>query len=252
MKKTLLIGLLFMLVQQANAQHFYHRIDVGTNNIYTFVASNLITAGLNAVTNDMLFDNSYNYTYMDLSANETVKTKSYNIMGLTAHDIFSDIRIGTKLGYQSFTLGTFNWGIYGSAHYKLNQFKTQTDGSDVFTKHNIQKMMLGGGLMMILGSVENNTRVIIEAGLRYDIPLSYKGACGENAKDILSNGLSSNFSIRFGGNSWLQGLGLYADIPHYNMFKSGGGYFTNPHLRMYNFGVVYTISPWKFKDAYNL
>lgn len=252
MKKTLLIGILFMVVQQVNAQHFYHRIDVGTNNIYTFVASNLITAGLNAATNDMLFDTSYNYSYLDLSANESVNTKNYDMLGLTARDIFSDVRIGTKLGYQSFNFGTFNWGIYGSVHYKLNQFKTQVEGMDVFAKHKIQKLMLGGGLMMILGSMENSTRVIIEAGLRYDTPLSYKGGCGEEVNNILNSGLSSNVSIRFGGTSWLQGLGLYADIPHYNMFKSGGGYLNNPQLKMYSFGIVYTISPWKFKDAYDL
>lgn len=252
MKKTLLIGILFIVVQQADAQHFYHRIDIGTNNIYTFVASNLITAGLNAATNDMLFDTSYNYSYLDLSANESVKTKNYDMLGLTARDIFSDVRIGTKLGYQSFNFGAFNWGIYGSVHYKLNQFKTQVEGIDVFTKHNIQKLMLGGGLMMILGSMENNTRVIIEAGLRYDTPLSYKGGCGGETNDMANSGLSSNVSIRFGGTGWLQGLGLYADIPHYNMFKSGGLYFSNPHLKMYSFGIIYTISPWKFIGAYDL
>lgn len=252
MKKVLFFIILFVAMQQANAQHFYHRIDVGTNNIYTFVASNLITAGLNAATNDMLFDNSYNYTYMDLSTNESVETKNYDVLGLTARDIFNDIRVGAKLGYQSFNFGAFNWGIYGSAHYKLNQFKTKVDGSDIWTKHNIQKIMLGGGLMMIFGSMENSTRVIIEAGLRYDTPFNYRGACGDNFKDVLNRGLSSNVSVRFGGKSWLQGLGLYADIPHYNMFKSGGEYFSNPQLKMYSFGVVYTISPWKFKDAYDL
>lgn len=244
MKKIVLIAALALLSMRMSAQHFYHRLDVSTNNIYTFVAANLATAGLNALTDDMLFDNAYTYTYYDLSPN-SIKIKSRDIAGLTARDIFSDIMVGAKLGYQSFNPGNFNWGVYGSAHYKINQFGTEV--SDVVTNHNIQKAMVGGGLMFTLGNIESNTRVIIEAGLRYDIPLSYKGSFGTETKDVLNGGLSSHYAIRFGGTSWLQGIGVYADIPHYNALKDAVGC----KLKMYHFGIVYTISPWKLKEAYD-
>lgn len=244
MKKTTLIVALALLGMKMSAQHFYHRLDVSTSNIYTFVAANLATAGLNALTDDMLFDNAYSYTYYDLSPS-SINKKTKDIAGLTARDLFSDVMVGAKLGYQSFKPGNFNWGVYGSAHYKINQFGTEV--SDAVTNHNIQKAMVGGGLMFTLGNIESNTRVIIEAGLRYDIPLSYKGSFGTKTKDVLNSGISSHYAIRFGGTSRLQGIGLYADIPHYNALRSAVG----RNLKMYHFGIVYTISPWKFKEAYD-
>lgn len=251
-RKILFISVLLLAGQYALAQHFYHRLDVGTGNIYSFVAGNLITAGLNAAADDMLFDNAYSYTHTKLSAvGQSVDTKGYNVMGLTARDLFNDVRLGAKLGYQSFSPGSFNWGIYGSAHYKVNRFKTALDGGADLSKHNVQRALLGGGVMFILGNIGSSTRVIIDAGLRLDMPISYKGACGNKAADVLNSGLSSHYSIRFGGTGRLQGVGVYADIPHYNMFKSGGPYFDNPKMKMYSLGIIYTISPWKTKNAYD-
>lgn len=244
MRKIILMVALTLSCFKMSAQHFYHRMDVSTSNIYTFVAANLATAGLNALTDDMLFDNAYSYTYYNLSSN-TLKTKMRDITGLTARDLFSDVMVGAKLGYQSFSPGSFNWGVYGSAHYKTNQFGTKV--SDAVSNHCIQKAMLGGGVMFTLGNIESNTRVIIEAGLRYDVPLSYKGAFGTETKDVLNSGLSSHYAIRFGGTSWLQGIGVYADIPHYNALKDAVGC----KLKMYHFGIVYTISPWKLKESYD-
>lgn len=61
--RTFLISLTLCLATTVNAQrHFYHRIDVGSSNIYTFVISNLITGYANYLTHDILFDNSYVYT----------------------------------------------------------------------------------------------------------------------------------------------------------------------------------------------
>lgn len=244
MRKTILIVALTLFSMNMSAQHFYHRLDVSTSNIYTFVAANLATAGLNLLTNDRLFDNAYAYTYYDLSPS-SIKMNTKDIAGLTARDVFSDIMVGAKLGYQSFNRGNFNWGVYGSAHYKINQFGTEV--SEIVTNHNIQKVMVGGGLIFTLGNMESKARVIIEAGLRYDIPLSYKGSFGTDTKDVLNSGLSSHYAIRFGGMNWLEGIGVYADIPHYNALKDAVGC----KLKMYHFGIVYTITPWKIKEAYD-
>lgn len=246
MKKLISIIILAFFCSKISAQHFYHRLDVSTGNIYSFVASNLATAGINALADDMLFDNAFNYTYVNLSSeNQPLKTKMRDIAGLTARDLFNDVRLGVKLGYQSFNPGNFNWGVYGSAHYKINQFGI--DESDVVTNNIIHKVMIGGGMMFTLGNIESYTKVIIEAGLQYDIPLKYKGQFGTDVDNVLSKGLSSHFALRFGGTSWLQGIGLYADIPHYNMLKDN----IKCNLKMYHFGIVYTISPWKMKAAYD-
>ena len=54
---------LLLMPFSGKAQHLYYRMDVATNNIYTFAAANLATAGINALTDEMLFDNAYTYTY---------------------------------------------------------------------------------------------------------------------------------------------------------------------------------------------
>ena len=239
------MGLILLPIQ---AQNLYYRLDVGTNNIYSFAAANLATAGLNALADRMLFDNAYTYTYLDTS--DGIDAKGYNVAGMTARDIFSDITTGGKIGYQSFNPGNFNWGIYGSAHYRINQFKTSIKGTDGEFHNNIQRLLLGGGLLFNLGDIESSTRFVIEAGVRYELPLSYNRLNGQSMSDVLNSGLSSHFALRINGNGLLQGLGIYADIPHYNLFKNTGNEYNSPSFKMYTFGLIYTITPWKIKEMY--
>lgn len=248
MKQLFITFFVFTTVFSANAQNLYYRLDVGTNNIYSFAVANLATAGLNALTDKMLFDNAYTYTYLNTS-NE-FDAKNYSIVGMTARDIFSDITAGGKIGYQSFNPGIFNWGIYGSAHYRINQFKSSLKGQNDELHNDIQRVLLGGGLLFNLGDIESSTRFVIEAGVRYELPLSYNRLNGQKVSDVLNSGLSSHFALRINGNGLLQGLGIYADIPHYNLFKDSVGNIDNPKLKMYTFGIIYTITPWKIKDMY--
>ena len=248
MRKILLALLIVPMLKTAMAQNFYYRLDIGTNNIYSFAAANLATAGLNALTDKMLFDNAYTYTYINTSSN--LDAKGYNVTGMTARELFSDFTLGGKLGYQSFNAGSFNWGIYGSAHYRINQFKTTISGQSEEHHTDIQRVQLGGGLLFNLGDIESSTRVVIEAGLRYELPISYNQLNGQKVSDVLNSGLSSHFALRINGNGVLQGLGIYADIPHYDMFKNTGGKSGLPNLKMYTFGLIYTITPWKIKDMY--
>ena len=236
------------MLNTVRAQHFYYRLDIGTNNIYSFAAANLATAGLNALADKMLFDNAYTYTYINTSDN--LDTKGYNVAGMTARELFSDITVGGKLGYQSFYPSSFNWGIYGSAHYRVNQFKTSVSGLNEEHHTDIQRLQLGGGLLFNLGDIESSTRVVIEAGLRYELPINYNQCNGQKVSDVLNGGLSSHFALRINGNGVLQGLGVYADIPHYNIFKNSGNKSVMPNLKMYTFGLIYTITPWKIKEMY--
>lgn len=233
---------------QAHSQsHLYYRLDVGTNHIYSFAIANLATGWLNALTDRMLFDNAYSYTYLNDIDNVGYESKQYSITGITARDFFSDIITGVKLGYQSSSPSNFNWGFFGSAHYRVNQFETLMKNSDISLHNDLQRLLIGGGVLFSFGSIESSTRVTFEAALRYEMPLSYKGYYGKGI-NFLNEGLSSHFAIRINGSGTLQGLGFYTDIPHYDLFKDR----PTGNLNTYTFGIIYTITPWKIKEEYGL
>lgn len=242
-----LISLIFatiLLTLSANGQHFYHRLEINTGNLYSFVASNLITAGANKLTTDRLFDNSFAYTVYNVKDDETKYTaKDYNRIGLSIRDLFSDCSFGAKLGYQSFSPGIFNWGLFASGHYRINQFKLNPDNNEEYSRHNIQYWQLGGGIMLAFGAMSSGSKIVFEAGLRYNIPAYYKGAWGTDKSHILSHGISSHYSLRIGGFGPLQGIGVFADIPHSNWINNQ---FCNDitSLKGYTFGLTYTILPW--------
>lgn len=248
MKKYILIFIVLISCASSNAQrHLYHRIDVGSSNIYTFVLSNLLTGYTNYFTHDMLFDNSYVYTlYSGKIEGETTSTKPYNPMGLTATDLFNDSFAGVKLGYQSDLQGSFNWGIYASGHYKINQIKAKTSIMDDFSRECFQFIKSGIGILFTFGNIESPVKVQIEATARYDYPIAYKGCYG-NSTGSLEKGLSSHFAVKVAGYSWLS-TGLYADIYHHNLFKNMS---SNCDFKPYSFGVTFTITPKRGEDLYD-
>lgn len=232
---TIITGLTATI--HATNPHFYHRFEINTGNLYSFTVTNLLTAGLNKASNDRLFDNSFNYTIYNCDAPD-YKVKEYDRIGVSFRDLFADSNIGVKLGYQSFNMGFFNWGIYGSAHYRINQFKTVA--SDATMRHNIQRIQLGGGLMIAFGSMDNENKVILEGSLRYNLPAYYHiSGINDNQKSLLDNGLTSYYAIRMGGLGPLKGLGVFIEIPHYSMIKSDVY-----KIKPYTFGLTYTIMPW--------
>ncbi len=248
MKKILILALSLMAVEQTYSQsHLYYKLDVGTNHIYSFAVANLATGWLNALTDRMLFDNAYSYTYLNDLDNTGYKSKQYSITGITAREFFSDVTAGAKIGYQSASPEVFNWGLFASAHYRVNQFKSSINNIDDELHNDIQRLLLGGGILLSFGDIESSTRLTFEAALRYEMPLSYKGLYG-NSTNLLNKGLSSHFAIRVNGYGVLQGLGIYADIPHYEIFKDR----ESGNLKMYTFGIIYTITPWKIKGQYGL
>lgn len=249
-KRISIIILLGVVMPKAYAQHnFYHRIDVGSSNIYTFVVSNLITGYTNYFTHDMLFDNSFDYAFTNASVEgKDLKTKAYNPMGLTAKDLFNDAYAGVKLGYQSDNPGSFNWGIYASAHYKINQFRVGWTSDDVLSAERAQYFKPGAGLLFTFGSIEQKSKVQLEAALRYDIPLAYKGYFGEES-GTLNSGLSSHFALKFVGYRWVS-AGLYTDINHYNLYKSFDDLGNKSKFNLFNIGITFTITPKRGEDIH--
>ena len=247
--KTSLIAFTLCFATTVSAQrHFYHRIDVGSSNIYTFVASNLITGYANYFTHDILFDNSYIYTiYGGAVDGKSVKTKAFSPMGITASELFNDAFAGIKLGYKSDLIGAFNWGIYGPGHFRFNQFKAKFVMMEDYAKERFNYFKPGIGLLLTFGGIESKVKVELEAAVRYDFPVSYKGLWGTNAKDILGKGLSSHYSIKVGGYSWFS-AGIFADLCHYELYSNTKN---NSSFKPYSFGVTFTITPKRGEDIYD-
>lgn len=225
----------------AVSPNFYHRIDVTTGNLYTFAASNLLSAGVNKLADDRLLDTSFGYTYNTISAEgERKHARDYNRVGVQVRDLFADCSFGIKLGYQSFDFSWFNWGLFVSAHYKANRFKWEHN--EEMDRVKTQRIQPGVGVMLSLGDIESGSRVIIEAGIRYNIPTGGCGDWGDKASDIMNRGVSGHYSLRFGGRSWLQGIGIFAEIPHYHLLKAAS--VAGIKLHSYTFGITYSICPW--------
>ena len=232
---------------QAQSRHFYHRIDIGSGNAYTFVGSNLITSFANYFAHDILFDNSFNYSVFSGEAinGAKIRTKPENLLGLTARDLLNDATAGIKLGYKSDNFGSFNWGIYGSAHYKINQYKARVDDTDEYSHERFSYFRPGIGAYLLFGSVENRTKFQIEAGAQYNIPLSYKGLI-DGKKDVLNSGITTHWALKIGGAHDFSG-GIFVDINHFDIFIPS----VAKKMKMYTFGITLTITPRRGEKLYD-
>lgn len=230
-------------------RHFYHRLDFGSSNIYTFVGSNLITGFANYLAHDILFDNSYIYSFYNVSyGGENVRIKAYNPIGITGKDLLNDILGGAKFGYQSDNTGNMNWGVYASGHYKLNQFKARFPFANEYSKECLQYLKPGIGLFLTIGSIEKQTKIQIESSVRYNMPIGYHGGFGDS-KSVLNKGFSSYYAIKIAGYSWFS-AGIYSEFNHYNFYKKNDR-FENSKSKMYNIGLVFTITPKRGEDIYD-
>jgi len=245
MKKYMFI-LIFGLcgiITHADIRNFYHRIDVASGNVYPFVLSNLITSYANYFTHDILFDNSFEYSYISA---ENISIKPQNLMGITARDIFNDISAGAKLGYKSDYANSFNWSIYGCAQYKLNQFRLQEDTKSSDWHHErIAYMRAGLGFYMLFGSIEQKTKFQIDFNAKYSIPVAYTGHWGKD-KNLLNQGLTTYYAIKIGGSHGFAG-GIFLEMNHFNVYKQS----VTKSSRMYSFGLTLTITPRRGESIYD-
>lgn len=227
------------------SRNFYYRADVESGNVYTFVGSNLITAFANYFSHDVLFDNSFQYSFF---SGETslgkVKTKPQNMLGLTARDLFNDITLGGKIGYKSDSMDSFNWGAYGSLHYKLNQFKCLWNSYEDYLQERFSFIKPGIGLYGLFGGIEHKYKFQIEAGVQYCIPTGYNGVFGSGSKN-LNSGISTHYALKLGGYVDFSG-GIFLDIYHFNIYKKE---LCNK-FKMFNMGLTLTITPKRSERYY--
>lgn len=247
MKKSFVLILSFfcattILQAQSNVRLKNHHIifngDIASGNPYVMAASSVLTGLANYhLLNDAFFENSFIYGIYTTNV-DGLKARTMNPMGFSASELFNNMQVGVKLGYQTYNPEFFNCGIYASAHYKLDQFKVGYN-DDNMQKHRVQRILLGINALLSLGSMDQPSRVIIEAGLRYSFGLAYKSPLGDD-KEQLNNGIVGHYAIKIASRGMMQNIGVFADINHFNVWKD-----LRPHQKLNNYtlGITWTITP---------
>lgn len=205
-------------------QSFYRHIDMESGNIFSLAAFSLAGGLLNKAS-DKLCKNAFLVTPITAKANSTdLNVENYKWNHLDAEDLFKDVQLGGRLGYQS-QRGMFNAGCYASLHYRINQFKVEDKFQSEYLKHNIHRIMPGINAVFVIGEfagIENSSslRTYIEVGLRYAIVTKYENPYNLGKKD-LNNGLVSHFAVYLAPNRRisLQDIGIFVDINHYDLIK---------------------------------
>ena len=237
--KVLMISSLLSLftVQSIFAQrHFYNRLEIGSGNAWTFMTTEIVSMLLNDAFKSPMSEATLRmgvpssergnlYTVQGFSdynksrfVGNAKEENSNAVIGFSLNELLSNIIVGEKFGYISDRQGFLNFCLYGAAYYNLAQFKLMHNISD-YTKLNTQRFQAGGGLMLILGSIEKSSRVIIDAGLRYNIPIYFSGESIQGStNDILNKGVSSHYMVKYSMSS-LIAVGFTFDMMHYNLFK---------------------------------
>ncbi|MCD8296975.1 MAG: hypothetical protein LUC88_05320 [Prevotella sp.] len=220
-------------------------IELASGSPYTFAASSIITGLANYyLLNDAFFENSFIYGLYTMNV-DGLKARTMNPMGITASEFFNNIQAGYKIGYQTYNPEFFNCGIYASADYKLDQFKIGTDHDDM-QRHRAQRILVGATALVSLGSMDKPTRIIIEAGCRYSIGLSYKSPMSDDNSQ-LNNGLISHFAVKVASRGMLQDIGIFADINHFNLWKD---YNPGQKLKNITLGFTWKITPQQADKRY--
>lgn len=231
----------------ADRRNFYHRVDIASGNIYSFVVSNLVTSFGNYFCRDILFDNSFNYSIMtaSTSARSSAAFKPENPLGLTARSLFNDAAAGLKLGYNSDNFGSFNWGIYACGHYKINQYQGKFNNAADYSHERFSYVKPGLGAFVLFGSLEQKLRVQLEVSAAYCIPLDYHGIRGTST-DVLNRGIASHYALKFGGAYDFSG-GVFVDVNHFKIFKTD----VIKSFNMCTVGITLTITPKRGERLYD-
>lgn len=217
--------------------------DIAFGNPYSAAIASMATGLANYhLLNNAFFENSFIYSVYSTDV-DNLKVRTMNPMGITAQELFNNVQLGMKIGYQTYTPGFFNIGIYASGHYKLDQFKVGYS-DDGMGYHRAQRLLVGATVLFSLGSMSQSSRVIIETGCRYSIGLNYKSPTSTDS-DQLNNGIVSHFAIKLANRGMMQNIGLFADINHFDMWKDSG-----KKLKNYTFGITWTITPQQVDDRF--
>ncbi len=219
-------------------RHFYNRIELGAGNVWGFVGTGVISTIINQLAHKPLTESTLRITvpsteYGNLNGYQGFCDWNYDCFTdnpeywdnntdyakFSGRNLLSNVIIGDKAGYLSDHLGSLNYCVYGAAYYNTQNFKLMENEED-YTNLTIQRAQLGGGVMLILGSIEKSSRFILDGGIRYDIPLHFSSEVASGSvSDNLNSGISSHYMFKYSYENSIA-VGATLDLLHYNMFKN--------------------------------
>ncbi len=147
--------------------------------------------------------------------------------------------------YSDYFNSSFNWVLVATAGYKMNQFRIAE--GETIDRQRIGRSQLATHLLLAFGKNGGWTQVMLELGAKYNIATTYKGF-GITSTKALNNGISSHYALKFGGEGWLQNVGVFVDVDHYNLFNqkfdhAGQAPFRNSSLKDMTFGISLVVTP---------
>lgn len=250
------MSVVFVIPAQSQRRHLYNRVELGAGNVWTFVGMEAVSMIVNTVTHKPLTEATLRFgvpvsEYGNLNGYQGFDDWNYDRFNddpdyeygdsgfakFKGKNLLSNIIIGDKLGYLSDNLSSVNYCIYGAAYYNLQQFKLMSDYEN-YDAISTQRMQLGGGFMLTLGSIEKKSRIIIDGGLRYNIPLKFGGDIEGQTNDMMNKGISSHYMFKY---SWDNSVAVGAtiDLMHYNMFKDES--LCGNQSKLVEFGITLSI-----------
>lgn len=264
MKKTIFWGFILafimnvIVVNPVQAQrHLYNRIEIGGGNVWTFVGMEAVSIIVNQLAHKPLTEATLRFgvpisEYGNLNGYQGFDDWNYDRFNndpdyeygddgfakFKGKNLLSNIIIGDKIGYLSDRLSFVNYCIYGAAYYNLQQFKLMSD-SENYNSISTQRLQLGGGIMLTFGSIESKNRVIIDGGLRYNVPLSFSSDnIGGSTNEMMNKGISSHYMLKY---SWDNSIavGATVDMMHYNLFRDES--LCGNESKIFEFGITLSL-----------
>lgn len=240
---TAIIIAQFTGVSAIGRRNLYNRLELGGGNVWTFVGLEFLSYGINALTGKPTSEATLRFACPaseegNLSSFQGFDDWNYDkfhgsdyeygnsgFAGFKGDNLLSNIIVGEKVGYLSDNMGSVNYCIYGAAYYNLQKYAllAYPNNKDDYTSLTTQRAQLGGGIMFTFGSIENSNRIIIDGGIRYNIPIGF-GSSGYRTYDYstseaMNKGISSHYMFKYSYDNSIA-VGFTLDIMHYNMFKT--------------------------------
>lgn len=199
---------------RAHHHNFYHKIELGSGNLYGFGILSGVSGVMNYLLDDAVCETSFEYPiYRQQTAVTDAFSRQY-LLGVLSKDLLHDFSGGLKLGYQSYRPDMFNWGVCLVGDFKREPYSWHVD--NVTTNSVWNRLLAGGNLLFRFGEMGMSTLFSVELGLRYSYGLSHVNEAISSGLQ-LNNGLVSHYAIQIGGPGYFQDIKLFMDYTHFKL-----------------------------------